>query len=58
MRLDRSTLALWMKRAAGWLKPLYERQLAAILSESRVFCDETPMPVLDPGHGRTKRGQF
>src|SRR4051794_27964565 len=58
MRLDRSTLALWMKRAAWWLKPLYERQLAAILSGSRVFSDETPMPVLDPGRGQTKRGQF
>jgi transposase len=58
VRLDRSTLALWMKRAAWWLKPLYERQLAAILAGSRVFSDETPMPVLDPGRGRTKRGQF
>jgi transposase len=58
VRLDRSTLALWMKRAAWWLKPLYERQLAAILAGSRVFCDETPMPVLDPGRGQTKRGQF
>src|SRR5215210_1053538 len=58
VRLDRSTLALWMKRAAWWLKPLYERQLAAILAGSRVFSDETPMSVLDPGRGRTKRGQF
>src|SRR4051794_32343865 len=58
VRLDRSPLALWMKRAAWWLKPLYERQLAAILAGSRVFSDETPMPVLDPGRGRTKRGQF
>src|SRR5215471_13197653 len=24
----------------------------------RVFCDETPVPVLDPGRGRTKTGQF
>src|SRR4051812_45741374 len=58
VRLDRSTLALWMKRAAWWLKPLYERQLAVILAGSRVFSDETPMPVLDPGRGQTKRGQF
>src|SRR3954469_7333200 len=58
VRLDRSTLALWMKRAAWWLKPLYERQLAAILAGSRVFSDVTPMPVLDPGRGRTKCGQF
>src|SRR4051794_25205511 len=47
-----------MKRAAWWLKPLYERQLAAILAGSRVFSDETPMPVLDPGRGGTKCGQF
>src|SRR3954465_1129469 len=53
VRLDRSTLALWMKRAAWWLKPLYERQLAAILAGPRVFSDETPMPVLDPGHVST-----
>src|SRR5829696_2959990 len=58
VRLDRSTLALWMKRAAWWLKPLYDRQLAIILAGSRVFSDETPMPVLDPGRGQTKRGQF
>src|SRR3954465_14163425 len=32
VRLDRSTLALWMKRAAWWLKPLYDRQLAIILA--------------------------
>jgi transposase len=24
----------------------------------RLFCDETPMPVLDPGRGRTKICQF
>src|SRR3712207_8514600 len=50
VRLDRSTLALWMKRAAWWLKPLYERQMAAILAGSRVFSDETPMPVRSEEH--------
>jgi transposase len=44
VRLDRSTLALWMKRAAWWLKPLYERQLAAILAGSRVFVSVTADP--------------
>jgi transposase len=56
--LDRSTLAFWMGRTAWWLKPLYLLLLSTIQSYPRVFCDETPMPVLDPGRGRTKTGQF
>jgi transposase len=56
--LDRSTLAFWIGRTAWWLKPLYLLLLSTILSYPRVFCDETPVPVLDPGRGRTKTGQF
>ncbi|MCW6512837.1 IS66 family transposase [Hyphomicrobiales bacterium BP6-180914] len=56
--LDRSTLALWVKRAAWWLSGLYERQLEVIHSYPRVFCDETRMPVLDPGRGKVKICQF
>ena len=47
-----------MGRTAWWLKPLYLLLLSTIQSYPRVFCDETPMPVLDPGRGRTKTGQF
>ncbi|MCP3441185.1 IS66 family transposase [Bradyrhizobium sp. CCGUVB14] len=43
-----------MKRAACWLKSLYDLQLRTIQSAPRLFCDETPMPVLDPGRGRTR----
>ena len=52
--LDRSTLVFWVRRAAWWLKPLYERLLVYIRSQQRVYCDETPLPRLDPGRGRTK----
>jgi transposase len=58
INLDRATLAFWIGRTAWWVKPLYLLLLATILEFSRVFCDETPMPVLDPGRGRTKTGQF
>src|SRR5689334_16897794 len=58
VRLDRSTLAGWVKRAAWWLKSLYDLQLKTIQASSRLFCDETPMPVLDPGRGRTRTCQF
>jgi Transposase IS66 family len=54
MHLDRSTLALWVKRAAWWLKSLYELQLRTIHASPRIFCDETPMPVSDPGRRRSK----
>ena len=56
--LDRSTLAQWVKRAAWWLSGLYDRQLEIIHSHPRVFCDETRMPVLEPGRGKVKICQF
>lgn len=58
LHLDRSTLAGWVKRAAWWLKSLYELQLETIQASPRLFCDETPMPVLDPGRGRPRTCQF
>ncbi|MHC2608463.1 transposase [Bradyrhizobium liaoningense] len=58
IQLDRATLAGWIKRAAWWLKSLYELQLRMIQAAQRVFCDETPMPVLDPGRHRTRICQF
>jgi transposase len=58
VHLDRSTLAGWVKHAAWWLKSLYELQLKTIQAAPRLFCDETPMPVLDPGRRRTRTCQF
>jgi len=58
VHLDRATLAGWVKRAAWWLKGLYELQLKTIQASPRLFCDETPMPVLDPGRHRTRTCQF
>ncbi|MEF2074546.1 IS66 family transposase [Consotaella aegiceratis] len=56
--IDRTTPCLWLKRLAWWLRPLYDRQLEITHAQARIFCDETPLPVLDPGRRRTKRGQF
>ncbi len=52
--LDRGTLGTWVMRVAWWLEPLYDRLLIFIRSQPRVFCDETPLPRLDPGRRRTK----
>src|ERR1700674_4204674 len=56
--LDRSTLAFWMGRVAWWLKPLHELLIETMLSYPKLFADETPLPMLDPGRGKTKKCQL
>ena len=56
--LDRSTLADWVGRAAWHLRPVHELLLDHIRASTKIFADETPAPVLDPGRGRTKTGQL
>jgi transposase len=54
--LDRSTLSNWVGTACWWLAPLYDLVVTTVLSSAKVFADDTSLPVLDPGRGRTKKG--
>ena len=56
--LDRSTLCNWVGRACWWLAPLHELMLSTVLASPKVFADDTTLPVLDPGRGRTKTGRL
>jgi hypothetical protein len=56
--LDRSTLAFWVGYAAAELTPLYEGLRRNLLASVKLAVDETPVPVLDPGRGKTKTGYF
>ena len=56
--LDRSTLVHWVDRAAWWLEGLYDLQLHTIHGFPRIFCDETPLPVLEKGRRRTRKCQL
>jgi transposase len=58
IELDRSTLCNWVGRACWWLAPLHELMLSTVLSSAKVFADDTTLPVLDPGNGRTKTGRL
>jgi len=58
IELDRATLADWVGRAAWYLAPLYAALRADLNASEKLFADETTAPVLDPGRGRTKTGQF
>jgi hypothetical protein len=52
--LDVSTLVHWISRLAWWLKPLHASLAATILSAPKIFCDDTPLPVLDRTRKRTR----
>ncbi len=56
VELDRSTLAAWVGKAAFHLGPIVERMAEELKRGDRLFMDEPPAPVLDPGRGRTKTG--
>ena len=58
VELPRSTLAGWVGGACWWLEALHERLTKAILASDHLFADDTPVPVLDPGRGRTKTGRL
>lgn len=51
----RSTLASWGGAGGASLEPLYELHRAFILGCRVLHADETPVPLLDPGAGKTKK---
>jgi transposase len=51
----RSTLAAWSGRAGAALTPLYEALRKFALSCPVLHIDETPVRMLDPGAGKTKK---
>ncbi len=51
----RSTLATWGGAGGAKLEPLYEALRRFILSSRVLHADETPVPMLDPGAGKTKK---
>ena len=56
VNIDRSTLCHWVGFAAVELEPLHARLIAILKGSTKLFCDETRCPVLDPGRGKTKTG--
>jgi transposase len=55
--LDRSTLADWVGQAAWLLEPLVEAIRRHVFAAEKIHGDDTPVPVLAPGNGRTKTGR-
>jgi transposase len=56
--LERSTLADWVGSSSKLLEPLGEALRKYVMSTSKVHADDRPVPVLEPGKGRTKTGRL
>jgi transposase len=56
--LERSTLADWVGGASALLAPLVEALRRHVLSATKLHADDTPVPVLAPGNGKTKTGRL
>ena len=56
--LSRSTMADWVGRASALLAPLVEAMRAHVFAGDRLHGDDTPVPVLEPGKGKTKTGRL
>jgi transposase len=56
IEIGREVLADWSGAAALEIVPVVRRMHEILLASPRLFADETTMPVLDPGRGRTKKG--
>lgn len=51
----RSTLAQWSGRAGAALEPIYDVHKRFVLASAVLHADETPVAMLDPGAGKTKK---
>jgi transposase len=56
--LDRSTLAGWVGASSELLAPLVDEIRKYVLAASKIHADDTPVPVLAPGNGKTKTGRL
>lgn len=56
--LDRSTLAGWVGAASELLTPLVDQISKHVLGAAKIHADDTPVPVLAPGNGKTKTGRL
>lgn len=58
VELERSTLAGWIGSISELLAPLASAVGRHVVAATKVHADDTPVPVLDPGRGKTKTGRL
>jgi transposase len=58
VELERSTLADWVGGSSRLLEPLVEALHDYVMEAGKLHADDTPVPVLAPGNGKTKTGRL
>ncbi len=58
VELDRTLLAQWVAQISALLTPLTDALRAHVFAADVVHADDTPIPVLAPGRGKTKTGRL
>lgn len=58
VEISRSTLAGWVGAASDLLDPLVTVIEKHVLAGRKLHADDTPIPVLAPGNGRTRTGRL
>ncbi len=58
VELSRSTLADWLGQVSWLLQPLVDRIAAHVMASPKLHADDTPVPVLAPGTGKTATGRL
>jgi transposase len=58
VELDRSTMAEWIGGCGRLLEPLVTALRRHVMSAGKLHADDTPVPVLAPGNGKTKTGRL
>ncbi|SPK77243.1 conserved protein of unknown function (plasmid) [Cupriavidus taiwanensis] len=58
VELDRSLLAKWVGHSAALLQPLVDTLRRHVMAATKLHADDTPVPVLAPGNGKTKTGRL
>jgi transposase len=58
IELPRAILASWVAETATLVDPLVSALERYVLSAAKLHADDTPVPVLSPGQGRTRTGRL
>jgi transposase len=58
VELDRTLLAQWVGSVSALLIPLTDALRSHVFAADVVHADDTPIPALAPGHGKTKTGRL
>jgi transposase len=58
VELERSTLADWVGASSRLIEPLVEALHGYVMEAGKLHADDTPVPVLAPGNGKTKTGRL